>query len=414
MQEPIDRRFIEDVLVSDLWDDFGFDRTFIVGTDGKLIAQGMENVTRFETTELAPGDLVRQLAERTRAAFNKRQNASSSVYAEWYVPRSALLDLATSTYAVIDGSPALLSAIPILPGDGDVRFTSDYPIVLVNAVFANETWLGKLHERLDYRDLRFVHGGSEGMDTGNQILRAADGSIFGYFDWDHSKPGREIWLAALPLILLLASIIAVVAFAAASRIGRLTTSLEESERKNRHFARHDALTGLANRHHFTDCLSFALDGLPDQDFAVFACDLDRFKPINDTYGHEAGDTVLCAVADRLLQVVDKKGVVSRIGGDEFIILLTKTTDGRELESLARQILITLARPIDIGNGLSVDIGVSIGIAVAPDCGSDEKDLIRMADMALYRAKENGRNCYEFAGRPSLEAASDSRAVVTIP
>jgi diguanylate cyclase (GGDEF)-like protein len=404
LQDPIDRRFIEEVLISDLWDDFGFDRTFIIGTDGKLIALGLGNAVHFETKNLAPDDLVRRLADQARAAFNKRQNASSSVYAEWYVPRSALLDLATSTYAVIDGSPALLSAIPILPGDGDVRFSSDYPVILVNAVFANEAWLAKFHERLDYRDLDFVHGAPERMDTRNHILRAADGSIFGYFTWDHSKPGREIWLAALPLIFLLASIIAVVAFAAASRIGRLTTTLEESERKNRHFARHDALTGLPNRHHFTDCLNFALDGLPDRGFAIFACDLDRFKPINDTYGHEAGDMVLCTVADRMSREVGKKGVVSRIGGDEFIILLTQSTDGQELGSLAGQILTTLARPIDIGNGLSVDIGISIGIACAPDCGTNEKDLIRMADMALYRAKENGRNCYAFADQPPLEVA----------
>ena len=404
LQAPLDKEFIASEFVDELAKDFGFQRTFLIGPDGQLLAQAIEEETRFDQKTLPPDNQIRKLADATRKAFQERQKASSSVFAEWYVPQSALIEIASTTYAVLDGSPALLSAVPVLPDDGHVRFTSDYPVVLVNAVYLDDDWIADLNDRLAYRDLTYFAGAPERMHPTNHLIHAADGSIFGYFKWDHAKPGREIWMMAVPIIVVLALITAVVAFTAANRISRLSASLEDSERKNRHFALHDALTGLPNRHHFSDCLSYAIDGLPERGFAVLACDLDQFKPVNDTYGHEAGDLALCAVANRLSSLVGENEVVSRIGGDEFIILLTQNPDRPALTELAERILASMASPIDIGDGRSVEIGISLGIAAAPECGQTEKDLIRMADMALYRAKENGRNGFEFAGPYSMETA----------
>ncbi|GAB2187506.1 hypothetical protein LAB1_48160 [Roseibium sp. LAB1] len=408
LQAPLNRTYIEDELIGDLWEDFNLDRTFIVNPDGTLIAQAIKDEVLFENRQLPENNLVRQLAEQTTAVFRQRQDSSNSVFAEWYMSQSALLETSQSAFAVLDGSRAFISAIPVLPDEGHVRLDGDYPVILVNAVYLDQDWLTALNAQLGYRDFRFYPGEPERRHPTNYLVEAADGSIFGYFRWDHSKPGREIWIMAMPLIVLLASMIAIVAFALATKISRLSASLEESERKNRHFARHDALTGLPNRHHFSDCLSFSLDGLPDRGFAIFACDLDRFKPVNDTYGHEAGDRVICAVAERLRLLVDKEGVVSRIGGDEFIVLLTQHADRDRLAALAEDIRSSIADPIDIGSGQQVAIGISIGIASAPESGTTEKDLIRMADMALYRAKEKGRNAYEFAGPYSLEAAKSRK------
>jgi len=403
LQTPVDRDFIENELIEDLWEDFDLDRTFVIARDGSLIAEAVESGVRFGSNPLPPGNLIRQLAEKTLAAFNRRQKNSSSVFAEWYMPQSALIDVSVFDFAVIDGNPAFLSAIPILPDEGHVDLGSDYPAILVNAVYLDDEWMVDLNDQLSFRDLRFYPGPPERMHPTNHLIFSSDGSIFGYFLWDHSKPGREIWVTALPLIVLLATIIAVVAFAVANKISRLSTSLEESERKNHHFARHDALTGLPNRHHFSDCLAYSLDSLPESGFAILACDLDRFKPVNDTYGHEAGDRVICNVADRLRILIGKEGVVSRIGGDEFIVLLTQHCDRSRLQSLAEQISFTVTSPIDIGGGQCVEIGVSIGIACAPECGTAEKDLIRMADLALYRAKDLGRNRFEFAAPHLLQS-----------
>ncbi|TYC66884.1 diguanylate cyclase [Stappia sp. BW2] len=404
LQAPLDREFIAKNLVGDLWDDFNLDRTFVVTPDGTLIAQAFKDDVLFENRHLKSGNPIRKLAERTTAAFRRHQNGSNSVLADWYVPQSALLETSQSAFAVIDGTRAFVSTMPILPDEGVVQLEEPYPAILINATYIDEDWLSGLREQLGYKDLRFYPGEPERRQPTNYLLQAADGSTFGYFRWDHSKPGREIWMMALPLIVLLASFIAIVAFALATKISRLSASLEESERKNRYFARHDALTGLPNRHHFSDTLAFALDGLPDRGFAIFACDLDRFKPVNDTYGHEAGDKVICTVADRLKLLVSKIGVVSRIGGDEFIILLTRQTDRDRLAALAADICRSIAEPIDIGSGQKVGVGVSIGIASAPESGMNEQDLIRGADMALYRAKEKGRNTFEFSGPYGLEAA----------
>ncbi|WP_421982520.1 diguanylate cyclase domain-containing protein [Roseibium sp.] len=405
LQTPADRAFIKDQLVLDLWETFDLERTFVVATDGTLIAQAVEDHTRFpeKKTEAAP--VLRQLAERTRAAFEDRKRRSNSAFADWYLPQSVLLDVSISEFAIVDGQPALLVAVPVLPDYGDVDAKDDYPAVLINAVYVDETMVAELNETLGFRDLRYIAGQPEWNHPTNQLIRAADGTVIGYFRWDQEKPGHQIWLMALPLILLMTVIISTVAFAAAAKISRLSSQLEESERKNHHFANHDTLTGLPNRHHFSDRLAYSIDSLPDKGFALFACDLDRFKPINDTYGHEAGDKVLCVVADRFKRQFSEDSVVCRIGGDEFIVLVTKYESANELMEIAESLRTSMSVPIEIGGGNSVQIGVSVGIATAPECGLNDKDLIRLADLALYRAKENGRNTVEFASPRTLHAGN---------
>lgn len=409
LQHPVDRDFVKEQLVLDLWETFDLERTFVVATDGTLIAQAVEDNTRFPPATTLAAPVIRQLAERTRETFNAKRRQSNSVFADWYLPQSVLLDVANSEFAIVDGQPALLVAVPVLPDYGDVDARKNYPAVLINAVYVDEFLVAELNENLNFSDFRFALGEPERAHPTNHLIRAADGSVIGYFRWDQEKPGHQIWLMASPLILLMTVIISTVAFAAAVKISRLSSQLEESERKNHHFANHDTLTGLPNRHHFSDRLAYSIDSLPDKGFALFACDLDRFKPINDTYGHEAGDRVLCCVADRFKRQFSEDSVVCRIGGDEFIVLVTKYECATELEDIAENLRKSMSVPIDIGGGNSVQIGVSVGIATAPECGLNDKDLIRLADLALYRAKENGRNTVEFASPPYLNAGTRSEA-----
>ncbi|GAA0782899.1 diguanylate cyclase [Roseibium denhamense] len=406
---PIDQDFIKDELVEDLWEDFGLPRTFIVDPAGSLIAGAIENRVSFSEADQPPRPLLVDLAEQTRAAFIEKQRTSGSIFAEWYLPHDALIDVSMSAFAIVDGQPAIVSTMPILPDEGLVQLDGPYPSILINAVYLDDDWLQDVNSQLAFNDFRFTEGPPEKRQPYHYVVASADGSAVGYFRWDHSKPGRNIWYAALPLVLLITAIIAVVSIAIANKISRLSASLEESERKNRHFARHDALTGLPNRHHFSDCLSYALDAQPEKGFAVMACDLDKFKPVNDTYGHEAGDRVLCEVADRLQALMGKAGVVSRIGGDEFVILITAFSDAATLKTVADKILNSIARPIDIGAEKTVMIGMSIGIAQAPAHGTGETELIRSADTALYTAKQRGRNMCVFAGSGQLEAAQDTQA-----
>ena len=182
------------------------------------------------------------------------------------------------------------------------------------------------------------------------------------------------------------------------------TERERAEARIAHMARHDALTDLANRVLFRERMEEALarlrnDGHP---FAVLVFDLDRFKSVNDTLGHPIGDALLRVVAQRLLSIVRRGDTVGRLGGDEFAIIQLANGDARTAASaLAERLLKTIGAPFQV-EGHELVIGTSIGIALAPDDGTDADDLLKNADLALYRAKSDGRQDYRF-----FEAQMDS-------
>jgi len=163
-------------------------------------------------------------------------------------------------------------------------------------------------------------------------------------------------------------------------------------------ARHDILTGLPNRRMFME----ALAGLADRargttgPYAVLNIDLDQFKPVNDLYGHAAGDELLCEIAGRLREAVGKRDIVARFGGDEFSALV-KLKPNSDLDTQAAQVAIRLMskfeQPVDIG-GRSVNIGASIGVALYPQNGMEAETLLKAADVAMYRAKQDGRGKYQ--------------------
>ena len=159
-------------------------------------------------------------------------------------------------------------------------------------------------------------------------------------------------------------------------------------------ANHDPLTGLANRARFLERLHEALLNA-DRDnthCALLLLDLDRFKAINDTLGHHAGDHLLKDVAARLLNCVRETDTVSRLGGDEFVVILTRLKSLQAAEVIAENIIRELGRPFEV-EGHQVNSGASIGIAMYPQDGGEAGDLLQKADLAMYRAKSSGRNRY---------------------
>lgn len=174
------------------------------------------------------------------------------------------------------------------------------------------------------------------------------------------------------------------------------TALKQAEDQARHAAQHDPLTGLANRSLVYELGSHLLDAARRQRYrlAVMFFDLDRFKPINDTYGHRVGDLMLKEVARRLRSTVRASDVVGRLGGDEFVALLTHMDSDADLESAATHLLNRLRQPYCIG-ALELRTSPSIGISIFPEDGSDIDELIRHADAAMYHAKHNGRNNYQY-------------------
>jgi diguanylate cyclase (GGDEF)-like protein len=168
---------------------------------------------------------------------------------------------------------------------------------------------------------------------------------------------------------------------------------KQAEGKLTHLASHDPLTGLPNRTLFNDRLTTALASAhrTGQKLAVFVADMDRFKYINDTYGHNTGDLLLQATGNRLTDTLRKSDTVARMGGDEFFILAAISGTpyaGR----IARKILNAFQEPFEL-NGHRITVTLSIGIALFPEDGEDSQTLEKKADAAMYSAKEAGKNRY---------------------
>jgi diguanylate cyclase (GGDEF)-like protein/PAS domain S-box-containing protein len=182
------------------------------------------------------------------------------------------------------------------------------------------------------------------------------------------------------------------------------------QRKSSHhafqLAKYDALTGLPNRLSMSASLAEALSGDPTPSCTVMLIDLDRFKQVNDTLGHPAGDVLLKQVGERLLRIVGDREKVFRLGGDEFQILCTSTDRG-VVGSIATEVIASLSQPYSI-NGQRCIIGASIGIASAPADGASAEELIRNADLALYASKMGGRGRFRFFTGELLTAAEDKR------
>ncbi|MFZ4808548.1 MAG: EAL domain-containing protein [Hyphomicrobiaceae bacterium] len=168
------------------------------------------------------------------------------------------------------------------------------------------------------------------------------------------------------------------------------TEQHKAEARIRHMARHDVLTDLPNRGLFRDRCESALQDLPaDGRLAILCLDLDRFKLVNDTLGHPAGDQLLQCVADRLRSCLGAHDTAARFGGDEFVVLKTRIASGEDAELFAQKVIAELSAPYEIANQ-HVSIGCSVGIALARDHGIEAEQLLKQADIALYRAKADGR------------------------
>jgi diguanylate cyclase (GGDEF)-like protein len=173
------------------------------------------------------------------------------------------------------------------------------------------------------------------------------------------------------------------------------TQRRQAEARISHMALHDGLTDLANRHLFNDEITSCYKHLGrGQKFALLCLDLDHFKNVNDTLGHPLGDKLLQQVGARLRLCVREHDTVARLGGDEFAILQSGMADPAEARSLSQRVLEAIGRPFDL-DGHQIAIGVSIGIALAPADATDGVDLLKAADIALFRAKADGRGTYRF-------------------
>jgi diguanylate cyclase (GGDEF)-like protein/PAS domain S-box-containing protein len=229
------------------------------------------------------------------------------------------------------------------------------------------------------------------FQTFNEVYRT--GKPAKAFNWQiRSKDGKKIFIEAS---------ISLKKDSSGKPIGFQGLTRDISERKQleeeiHYQATHDALTGLANRLMFGQMLNHTIESAKrhQRQFAVLFIDLDRFKIINDTLGHDAGDQLLQEIGARLKQTLRAADLIARLGGDEFIILIEDVSDANHVATVAHKIIANIIKPLTI-MGQECRITASIGISIYPKDAEDEQSLMKNADLAMYLAKEEGKNNYQF-------------------
>ncbi|MEP3274796.1 MAG: diguanylate cyclase [Stappiaceae bacterium] len=403
----IEAEFVEEDIADWLWEDFGIETSVVVSVDGKARAAVFRDTivspAAADTTVADHQDLIKAAQQR----YMQRRTAVTGGYKVLDNPVNTDNPLYVSGIRSVGGNPGIVIVQAIIPDDVEVLPDGPPQTFLTYKPFTSD-WLAAIGSKLELSE--FNIGPARGHVNGLEILplEGKTGTYEFQADWRSASPARTIWRDGLPFFFGLLLIVGSALLLGAHRYGRALNSLKQSEEKNRFLALHDALTGLPNRLNFDLQLEKIISKGEQDRCAILCLDLDRFKSVNDTYGHQAGDTVIKAVSTRIAELVGSEGVAARIGGDEFIILLHDRLDRDHVLMLCDTIIESVCMKVDFEGG-SACVGASIGVAWWPDDALTAKTVIRSADEALYRAKENGRGRAFLAGEPVAENENLSRA-----
>jgi diguanylate cyclase (GGDEF)-like protein len=300
------------------------------------------------------------------------------------------------------GRPAAVSVMKIVPETGDAPTEPGSEFLLISVRFLDGSFLKQLSDRNLIEGLRFSRSNEPLTGEVSVPFRSDHGDMIGYFLWRPELPGTKILRVIGPsAVLVSALMVAVMVWlvrtlrASMSKLEATVVELRASEAHAQHLAFHDVLTGLPNRAFFDDRLEQALARAGrGERLAVLMLDLDRFKHVNDTLGHHAGDNLIRHFAGRLSGLLRTGDVVARLGGDEFAIVQMGIESTDDVEALCNRILEAVRQPFEL-LGNQAFVGVSIGIVMAPEAGLDRIDIMRKADIALYHAKREGRDCHRY-------------------
>lgn len=317
---------------------------------------------------------------------------------------AALRTVHRSRVEVIGGEPVFVTVSLVRPDLKARTRGSRAPLLVTGAPVANSV-VKAFSDRflLQNAHIAIVTQAQFQTDGAQAPLsRIADGRRV-VLRWTPRKPGEELLRSAAPMlgVALAAAVLGAVLLFRVTRRAAKKLLLSEAEAK--HLSLHDPLTGLANRSLFTDRLAHAHAILRRKSghLGVLCIDLDRFKEVNDTYGHDAGDQLIREVARRLKTICRETDTICRLGGDEFAIIQPDTTPAGAA-ALAQRIVEGLSGEVDLTIGRA-ELSCSVGVAVIADAEQGQAELLRQADVALYRAKEAGRGRFAFF-EPEMDAA----------
>ncbi len=288
--------------------------------------------------------------------------------------------------------PAIIAAAAVGPlADTPPAPESAAPIIL-SVKFIDNDVLADIASRLRLAHLRML--GDEETSTGDYVYTLNDprGHAIAHFAWTPKQPGAEIVSSVVPFVTVALAGFALLAAFVLRYMRRTAVAIAAGETRLRHLAMHDPLCGLPNRIFFSERLETVIEDVRagSSPAVVFYIDLDHFKDVNDTLGHHVGDELIRNVTLRLSHTLRGGDLVARLGGDEFAVISSIGADRAQIEAMAQRIIAALCAPYAISKQ-NIVIGASIGIAVIDQNCVGAADIMRYADMALYRAKSEGRN-----------------------
>ncbi|MBV9634066.1 MAG: EAL domain-containing protein [Methylobacteriaceae bacterium] len=367
----------------------GFDTIFIVPSQEAAPATGLPATTGALTFDrLAPSLAPLIASVRARLAGDGRSAAERG-------PNTALSAVRGEARLLRLDDEALAAAVVPLPAEpartaGATAADAGIVPVLAGVRRLDPTALAVIARaaEIDALDIASHTPVEAGRAT---YSAAANGDVS--FSWRPRRPGAGLLATFGPLLMALAALFSGLIILYARRV---TTTLAKSEEEAWRVARHDQLCGIPNRLLFVELLDAEIRraGEAGHKLAALFVDLDRFKDVNDAFGHEAGDRMIKAIAERIANVLHEGDTLARVGGDEFAILQKNVGSARDCEALARRVLQAVQETFAVGPR-EIKAALSIGVAMYPQHAATREELLRAADLALYRAKDEGRNRFAF-------------------
>jgi diguanylate cyclase (GGDEF)-like protein len=291
------------------------------------------------------------------------------------------------------GRPAVIAAAAVGLANGAPSARDSTAPIVMSVKFIDSDALAGIALQLRLAHLRKV-GSDEPLPAGdlNYEIDGPSGALIARFAWTPKQPGAEIVSSVVPFVAVALTGFALLAAFVLRYMRRTAVAIAAGESRLRHLAMHDPLCGLPNRIFFGERLEAVIDEVcaGSSPAAVFYIDLDHFKDVNDTLGHPVGDELIRNVTLRLSHTLRGDDLVARLGGDEFAVISSIGDDSVKMMAVAQRMIAAICAPYTI-NGQNIVIGASIGIAVIDKKSGGSADIMRYADMALYRAKNEGRN-----------------------
>ena len=296
----------------------------------------------------------------------------------------------------VDGHIYIIGASYLRSSTNDAKLMSYAPWVAIGTHELSNQELIALSQRYMVSSISLLQPGEQRQPGSASVaFRDDDGNVLAELTWMPDTPGRTLFIRTLGPVLMISLGLGLIALVLLHQSQKAAQGLIASEAKAKHMALHDGLTGLPNRTLFADRLNQACERLHRQSgqVAVMCIGLDRFKDVNDTLGHLAGDELIRHHAGRISAIIRSCDTLARLGGDEFVIIQTDT-DGHSAAALAKRVLEALTGTVNLESG-QVFSSCSIGVTLIHDGDIDPAEALRQADLALYRAKDQGRGQYAF-------------------